>query len=158
MKGAGARAKGPVTPRPPHPAQDLPHARRRPRLAGGGPDRLNRGNLLAPSRTTLEEAAKEWFAAAEAGIVRARSGYPCKPSALRAYEQALRAKLLPALGHLKLSAVTRNAVQDLVDRLVAEGQRPRRSETPFCPCGPSTAAPSRARRSTSTRPRASSRR
>jgi integrase len=53
--------------------------------------------------------------------VRTRSGDPYKPSALRAYEQALRGKLLPALGHLKLSSVTRNSVQDLVDRLVAEG-------------------------------------
>jgi site-specific recombinase XerC len=75
----------------------------------------------APSRTTLAEAAEEWLAAAQAGVVRTRSGDPYKPSALRAYEQALRAKLLPALGHLKLSAVTRNSVQDLVDRLVAEG-------------------------------------
>jgi hypothetical protein len=78
---------------------------------------LNRSTLRAPSRTTLDQAAKEWLAAA----LRTRSGDPYKPSALRAYEQALRSKLLPALGHLKLSAVTRNAVQDLVDRLVAEG-------------------------------------
>ena len=82
---------------------------------------LHRGTLRAPSRTTLAEAAGEWLAAAQAGVVRTRSGDPYKPSALRAYEQALRAKLLPALGHLKLSAVTRNSVQDLVDRLVAEG-------------------------------------
>jgi len=82
---------------------------------------LNRGTLRAPSRTTLVQAAEEWLAAAEAGVVRTRSGDPYKPSALRAYEQALRAKLLPPLGHLKLSAVTRNAVQGLVDRLVAEG-------------------------------------
>ncbi len=54
--------------------------------------------------------------------MRTRSGDPYKPSALRAYEQALRQRLLPALGHMKLSALTRNTVQDLVDRLVAEGQ------------------------------------
>jgi len=59
--------------------------------------------------------------AAEAGVVRTRSGDPYKPSALRAYEQALRQKLLPSLGHLKLSALTRNSAQDLVDRLVAQG-------------------------------------
>jgi integrase len=82
---------------------------------------LNRGTLRAPSRTTLEQAAEEWLKAAEAGVVRTRSGDPYKPSALRGYEQALRHKLLPSLGHLRLSAVTRNAVQDLVDRLVAEG-------------------------------------
>ena len=82
---------------------------------------LHRGTLRAPSRTTLAEAAEEWLAAAQTGVVRTRSGDPYKPSALRAYEQALRGKLLPALGHLKLSSVTRNSVQDLVDRLVAEG-------------------------------------
>lgn len=54
-------------------------------------------------------------------VIRTRSGDRYKPSALRAYEQGLRSKLLPALGPLKLSALTRNAVQDLVDRLVAEG-------------------------------------
>jgi len=82
---------------------------------------LTRGTLRAPSRTTLEQAAEEWLRAAEAGVVRTRSGDPYKPSALRGYEQALRRKLLLSLGHLRLSAVTRNAVQDLVDRLVAEG-------------------------------------
>ena len=82
---------------------------------------LNRGTVRAPSRTTLEQAAGEWLRAAETGVVRTRSGGRYKPSALRAYEQALREKLLPALGHLKLSGVTRNAVQDLADRLVAEG-------------------------------------
>jgi hypothetical protein len=71
---------------------------------------LHRGTLRAPNRTTLAEAAEEWLAAAQAGVVRTRSGDPYKPSALRAYEQALRAKLLPALGHLKLSAVTRKCV------------------------------------------------
>ncbi len=82
---------------------------------------LHRRTLRAPSRTTLAEAADGWLKAAEAGIVRTRSGDPYKPSALRAYEQALRHKLLPALGHLRLAALTRNSVQDLVDRLIAEG-------------------------------------
>jgi integrase len=82
---------------------------------------LTRGTLRAPNRTTLEQAAEEWLRAAEAGVVRTRSGDRYKPSALRGYEQALRHKLLPALGHLRLSAVTRNAVQDLVDGLVADG-------------------------------------
>jgi integrase len=40
---------------------------------------------------------------------------------LRSYEQALTRRVTPALGHLKLSAVGRNDIQDLADRLVAEG-------------------------------------
>src|SRR5215210_7672369 len=71
---------------------------------------LNRGTLRAPTRTTLAEAAEEWLRAAHAGVVRTRSGDVYKPSALRAYEQALDTKVLPALGQLRLSGVTRSAV------------------------------------------------
>ncbi len=85
---------------------------------------LRRGTLRAPTRTTLAEAAKAWLAAAQAGIVRTRSGDPYKPSALRGYEQSFRTKLLPEIGHLRLSAVTRNCVQDLADRMVAQGHGP----------------------------------
>jgi integrase len=80
--------------------------------------------ISAPTRTTLAEAAAEWLAAAKVAVVRTRAGSPYKPSALRAHEEALRIKILPELGHLRLSAVTRAAVQDLVDRLVATGKSP----------------------------------
>ena len=50
---------------------------------------LRRGTLRAPTVITLREAAQEWLEAAEAGIVRTRSGDPYKPSALRSYRQAL---------------------------------------------------------------------
>ncbi len=82
---------------------------------------LRRGTLKAPTRITLTEAADEWLKGAQGGVVRTRSGETYKPSALRAYEQALRTKVVPQLGHLRLSSVTRAAVQDLVDRLVASG-------------------------------------
>src|SRR5215212_10148788 len=85
---------------------------------------LQRGTMRAPTRTTLEEAAEDWLAAANAGLARTRSGDPYKPSALRSYEEALQTKVLPELGKLRLSSVDRVAVQDLVDRLVAEGLAP----------------------------------
>lgn len=85
---------------------------------------LRRGTMRAPTRTTLNEAAAEWLSGANQGVIRTRSGEPYKPSALRAYEQALRTKLLPTLGTLRLSTVTRASVQDLVDRLVADGLSP----------------------------------
>jgi integrase len=85
---------------------------------------LRRGTLRAPTRTTLSEAAAQWLKAAGAGVVRNRSGDPYKPSAPRAYEEALRTKVLPELGHLRISAITRNSVQDLVDHLVARGLSP----------------------------------
>ncbi len=85
---------------------------------------LRTGTLRAPTRTTIHQAADEWLAAAKSGVVRTRSGSPYKPSALRGYEQSLRAKIVPELGHLRLSSVTRAHVQDLVDKLVAQGKSP----------------------------------
>jgi hypothetical protein len=80
--------------------------------------------MRAPASVTVREAAGEWLAAAEAGLVRTRSGSSYKPSALRSYEEALRTKLLPELGHLRLWGVSRNCAQDLADRLVGEGFTP----------------------------------
>jgi integrase len=85
---------------------------------------LRKGTLRAPTSITLQEAAEEWLQAAEAGIIRTRSGDPYKPAALRAYRHALHGKVLPELGRLRLSAVTRTRVQDLVDALVARGLAP----------------------------------
>jgi hypothetical protein len=50
------------------------------------------GKARAPTRTTLAEASEEWLSLARRGIVLTRSGEPCKPSALRSYEEALRTK------------------------------------------------------------------
>jgi len=80
--------------------------------------------LQAPAPLTLAEAAAEWLRAAEAGVVRTRSGDPYKPSALRGYRRSLHSHALPELGDLRLSAVDRNRVQDLVERLVAAGLAP----------------------------------
>jgi site-specific recombinase XerD len=80
--------------------------------------------LRAPTSITVQEAAVEWLAAAEAGVVRTRSASTYKPSALRAYSDAIRSKLVPELGPKRLSGVSRNCVQDLVDRLGAQGLSP----------------------------------
>ncbi len=82
---------------------------------------VRQGTLGMPCTTTLEEAAESWMVCARAGVIRTRSGDRYKPSALRGYEQALRTRLLPELGSLKLSAISRNAVQDLVDQMIADG-------------------------------------
>jgi integrase len=85
---------------------------------------MRRGTMRAPSKRTLREAAEEWLEAAESGLVLTRSGDRFKPSALRSYREALHAKLLPALGNRRLSALTRNEIQDFIDRLVAHGLAP----------------------------------
>jgi hypothetical protein len=82
-------------------------------VAAGVAVAVRRLIMRAPTSITVREAAGEWLAAADAGVVRTRSGSPYKPSALRSYEEALRTKLLPELGHLRLSAVSRNCLQDL---------------------------------------------
>jgi integrase len=85
---------------------------------------LRKGLLRAPSATTVRDAAEAWLAGARDGSIRTRSGDQFKPSTLRGYEEALRTRILPALGGAKLSEVTRTDVQDLADRLLAEGLDP----------------------------------
>jgi integrase len=80
---------------------------------------LRRGLLRSGSPLTLKQAAEEWLCAAEAGVVRTRSGEAYKPS--RAYRQALNHRALPLLGSKRLTAVTHTMLQDLADRLSAQG-------------------------------------
>jgi len=85
---------------------------------------VRRGALKAASPVTLREAAEAWIAGAEEGIVRTRSGDPYKPSALTGYKRALQLRVLPELGARKLADIRRADVQDLADRLLAEGLDP----------------------------------
>lgn len=85
---------------------------------------IRRQELRAPSDRTLELASDKWLAAARRGTIRTRSGDPYKPSAIRSYQSALNSFVLPAFGSKRLSALTRNHVQDFVDDLVAEGRAP----------------------------------
>jgi integrase len=80
--------------------------------------------MNGPSNTLVKDAAAEWLAAARAGVVRTRSGEPYKPSAIRGYEATLRRTILPELGHLRLSVLTRTQIQGLIDRLVARHLAP----------------------------------
>jgi integrase len=82
---------------------------------------LRRGALVVGGGAKLRDAAADWLEAAEAELVRNRSGDPYKPSALRGYEQALRTRILPALGDKRLSEIRRSDLQRLVNRLMADG-------------------------------------
>ncbi len=77
---------------------------------------LRQGTIRAPTRTTLQQAAAEWLAAAKAGVVRTRSGDQYKPSALRSYEQSLNTHVLPKLGRSAALCDLPDHLQDLVDR------------------------------------------
>jgi hypothetical protein len=75
---------------------------------------LRHGTLPAAGGVTLRQAADESLAAAEAGLIRNRSGNPYKPSALRGYEQWLQVRSLSLLGGAKLVDIRRSDVQRLV--------------------------------------------
>jgi hypothetical protein len=85
---------------------------------------VHRGSARAPSPTIIREAAAEWIANANASIVRTRSGHPYKPLAIRSYTEALNNRIVLELGHLRLTALTRNMLQDLIDRTSPEGLSP----------------------------------
>ena len=82
---------------------------------------VRRGTMKAPTTIKVRDAAAAWLAGARDGTIRPRSGDAYKPSAIRAYESALRLRVLPAVGHLRLSEVQRVDLQDLVDELLAAG-------------------------------------
>ena len=77
--------------------------------------------MRAPTAVTVGQAADAWLQGAREGWIRNRSGDRYKPAAIRAYEMGWRMRVKPVLGPKRLSDVTRNDAQDLVDRLVAEG-------------------------------------
>ncbi len=85
---------------------------------------LRKGLLRSSSPTTLSEAAEAWLTAAEAGLVRTRGGEPYKPSAIRAYRQALNYRTLPRLGGKRLTAISHNMLQDFADQLSSQGLSP----------------------------------
>ncbi len=55
------------------------------------------------------------------GVVRTRSGEAYKPSAVRAYRQALDHRTLPRLGSKRLTAISHTTLQDFADQLSAQG-------------------------------------
>jgi integrase len=85
---------------------------------------IQRGEIGAPSARTVREATEAWLAGARAGSIRTRSGRDYKPSVIRSYEIAVRTKINPQLGSRRLSALTRNTLQDLIEHLVAAGYSP----------------------------------
>lgn len=86
-----------------------------------GRSAVRKQTMRAPTTETLREASQAWLEGARAGVIRPRSGGPYKPSAIRNYDQGLRLRVLPELGHRKLSDITRTDLQDFVDALRAQG-------------------------------------
>jgi integrase len=82
---------------------------------------LRRGTMRAPTAAPLRQVWDAWLDGAREGSIRNRSGDAYKPSVLRGYETSMRLRVLPELGGARLSEITRVSVQDLADRLLADG-------------------------------------
>ncbi len=80
-----------------------------------------RGELRAPTATTVRVAAETFMEGAKAKTIPTASGDEYKPATLRGYRVSLNKRILPALGSKRLSDVRRADVQELADRLTAEG-------------------------------------
>jgi integrase len=85
---------------------------------------VRRGTMRGPSKTTLREAAEAFIAGAKAGTIRDRTGRAYKPSTIRGYERALKLRILPDLGAHRIGEIRSIDLQDLADRLLAEGLDP----------------------------------
>jgi integrase len=85
---------------------------------------LRRGTMRAGSTGTLRDAAEAWLEGVKSAAIRNRSGHAYKPSAIRGYETALVARVLPELGGLRLSEIRRVDLQDFADRLCSDGLDP----------------------------------
>ena len=81
----------------------------------------NRGKLRAPTTTTVRQAAEAFLAGARDGSIPTSAGRRYKPATIRGYDEALRLRILPALGDTRLSALSRADVQDLADKLTTAG-------------------------------------
>jgi integrase len=82
---------------------------------------VRKGSMSAPTAITITEAADAWIARARAGTSLTRSGDPYKPSALRAYADAMRLRVNPVIGSMRLSEVRAiDLKQLLVNPLIAE--------------------------------------
>jgi integrase len=93
----------------------------------------NKGALRVSRPVTVRGAWLDWYEAAEGGTVRNRSGDPFKPSTLRAYEGAMRLRVLPALGAIRLDELRRSDLQEFADHLLSEGLSPSYIQTTLLP-------------------------
>jgi integrase len=80
---------------------------------------LRKGTMSAPSKTTVREAGEALIEGMRSGAVRTRKGTIYKPSATRSYEAALRDRIYPELGALRVTEVQPRDVQRLADEMLA---------------------------------------
>jgi integrase len=82
---------------------------------------VERGELKAAPKITLQEAAEAWLEGATAGEIRSKNKRPFKPATLRAYRFALTNHVYRDLGPRKLGDIRPDDLQALLNRLTASG-------------------------------------
>lgn len=82
------------------------------------------GTLRPRSATTVRDEAVAFLEGARAGLIPDRSGKQYKASTLRGYARWLDRDVLPELGHIRISDLTREDVQELADKLARSGRSP----------------------------------
>jgi integrase len=80
-----------------------------------------RGEIKFERRQRLDDAVSEWRGKCERGEVRSRRRIPYSPSTLRDYRSDLDRFVLPELGHLAVTDITRGDVQAIIERMNGEG-------------------------------------
>ena len=81
---------------------------------------IRQGKMQASTTATVAEVAEAWLVGAEAGTITASSGSPYAASSVRAYERALRLRVLPALGSRPLCELRRTEIQRFADEIADE--------------------------------------
>lgn len=79
------------------------------------------GRFISGKVPTLAEAAEAFIAGIETGAVRDQEGKIYKPSTIRGYRRALRKRVVPELGGMRLNEIQRKDIYRLVRGLRAEG-------------------------------------
>ncbi len=85
---------------------------------------LETGLRRAQQGRTVREASERLLDGMSDGTVRNRSGDAYKPSAIRSYRTALKLRILPEVGGIRLGELRRATVQRLADHMLSDGASP----------------------------------
>ena len=94
---------------------------------------LRRGRSVNAGSGTLRATTEAWLEGAREGVIRTRSGDRYKPSAIRGYKASLYRRILPVFGEEPLEDIRRADLQELVERLAADGLAENTIESAFIP-------------------------
>jgi integrase len=93
-----------------------------------------KGALVQSSGLTLQQAWDDWVGKAEAGEILSRHKRPYKGSTLRGYRSDMKEYVLDDFGAHRLSELTADDFQNLVERLIGKGLSGQKVRNVLVPC------------------------